>query len=119
MSFDKDLRGALKSDDVGKLALLLKFPFRGNDALGSYYLHDAASGSGRLKEIFTGPVRDAVANTRVESVWCNYTGITYGRGVIWINPDGDGYAIGAVNVLPAENQATLDLRLFAIPNDIA
>ena len=109
MSFDKDLRGAVKSDDVGKLALLLKYPFRVNDALGSYYLQDAASGSGRLKEIFTGPVRDAVANTRVESVWCNYTGITYGHGVIWINPDGDGYAIGAVNVLPGGESSNTGL----------
>ncbi len=98
VSFDKDLRGALKSEDVGKLALLLKYPFRVNDALGTYYLRDAASFSGRFKEIFGRAVRDAVSNTRLESVWCNYGGITYGNGVIWVNPDGDGYALETVNV---------------------
>lgn len=97
-SFDKDLRGALKTGDVGKVSLLLKYPFRVNDALGSYFLHDAAGLSGRFERIFTAAVRNAVLNSRPETVWCTYAGIAYGNGVVWVNPKGQSYAIETVNV---------------------
>lgn len=80
------------------LALLLKYPFRVNDDRGSYYLHDAASFSGRAREIFTPLVRETVLNQHVETIWCNYTGIMYGDGVVWVNPKDGGFAIEAVNI---------------------
>ena len=98
VSFDKELKEAIAKQDVGTLALLLRYPFRVNDERGSYYLHDAASFSARAQEIFTPAVRDVVLKQRVETIWCNYSGIMYGDGVVWVNPKDEGFAIEAVNV---------------------
>lgn len=106
LTFDKELKESLESKDSGKLALLLKYPFRINDDRGSYYLHDAASFSARAEEVFTASVRDAILKRGIEAIWCNYTGITYGDGVVWVNPTEQSFAIEAVN-LPAKSGRTV------------
>ena len=106
LTFDKELKESLSSGDRGKLALLLKFLFRVNDDRGAYYLHDPASFSARAEQIFTPSVRDAILKQRVEAIWCNYTGITYGNGVVWVNPRAENFAVEAVN-LPVQSERTV------------
>jgi len=98
LAFDKEFRESLAKQDVGALTLLLKYPFRVNDDRGTYYLHDAASFSGRAQEIFTPAVRDAVLKQHLENIFCNYSGISYGDGTVWVNSKDEGFAIEAVNV---------------------
>jgi hypothetical protein len=98
LAFDRELREALAKQDAGMMALMVKYPLRVNDERGSYYIHDAASLDGRIQEIFTSAVRDTVLKERSDTVWCNYTGITYGNGVLWINLTGDHYAVQTVNL---------------------
>ena len=97
LAFDRELRDALSRQDAGKMALLVKYPLRINDDRGSYYLHDPHSVGGRYSEIFTPPIRDAVLKQQADTVWCNYSGIMYGDGAVWINPKGQGFAIEAIN----------------------
>ncbi len=98
LSFHQDLKDAVHSRDLGKLALLLRYPFRVNDDRGAYYLHDAASFSGRVDQIFTPPVRDSILNQDAKAVWCNYAGIMFGNGVVWIEPRGESFGIASINV---------------------
>jgi hypothetical protein len=98
IAFDRELRDALSRQDAGVMALLVDYPFRVNDDRGSYYLHDAASLAARFGEIFTPAVRETVLKQRPETVWCNFSGITYGNGVLWIHPKAGSFAIEAINL---------------------
>jgi hypothetical protein len=96
--FNKELMGAIEGSDAGKVALLVNYPLRINDARGTYYIRDAASLQGRLGEIFTPPVRAAVSTQKLDTSDCHPDRFMYGRGDVWVELTDQGYAITAVNV---------------------
>jgi hypothetical protein len=102
-AFDSELRSALSTQDGGAMALLVKFPLRINDGRGSYYLNDAASLQARFQDVFPSPIRDAVLKQGRETIHCNYRGIMYGDGIVWVNPTQKYYAIETIN-LPVGNE---------------
>ena len=104
-AFDREFREALSKQDAGIMALLVNSSLRINDDRGSYYLDDPTSLQLRFQEIFPPNVRDIILKQRPETVWCNYTGIMYGDGVVWVTFTGHRYAIETVN-LPVASRPT-------------
>ena len=98
LAFDQELRGALSKQDAGMMALLVKFPLRINDEGGRYYLDDPASLQARFQEVFPSAIRRVVLDQRPETVFCNYAGIMYGNGALWVTRVDDRYAIETVNL---------------------
>lgn len=98
LAFDRELHAAISAQDSVAMALLVRYPLRINDDLGSVYLNDAASLQSRFQEIFPPAVRTTILNQKTRTLFCNHGGITYGNGVVWVNATGKRYAIEAVNV---------------------
>jgi hypothetical protein len=99
LQFDHDLRDAVEKNDAEKLALLVQYPLMVGYDRGRIYIHDAGSLQGHLKEIFTPAIRKAILSTKRDNIWCNYTGIAYGRDMtnVWVNVTDQGYFVMTIN----------------------
>lgn len=107
LAFDKELRSALSTHDVGAVALLVNYPLRVGDDRGRYFIPDAASLQGRFDDIFTPAVRDVILKQSLDGIFCKSGGIMYGRGEIWVTATGQHrYAIETVNVPAASHEET-------------
>jgi hypothetical protein len=96
--FDKELRGALGTADVARIALLVEYPLRVNDEGGSFYIHDAASLHGHFGEIFTPKVRKAIVGHPLEAEQCGAYTVRYRNGEVWVNLYERSYRISSINV---------------------
>lgn len=91
LTFDRELRAALSTQDAASLALLVDFPLRVNPPdRATISLDNQAALQVRFQEVFSPAVRKAVLNQKTEEVFCKYTGIMYGRGELWIQAIGQG-----------------------------
>lgn len=97
--FDNELRDAIRSNDVARIALLADYPLRINDEKGSFYIHDAASLQSRYKEIFTPAVQRAILQQPAGPDACGTYTFGYGNGEVWVNQYARGYAISSINIL--------------------
>jgi hypothetical protein len=97
-AFDRDLRDAIAKRDIGRLAALVQFPLRVTDDRGMVFVHDARSLQGRFEDIFTPAIRKAILSSTPDTIWCNYTGISYGEGQIWVNVTDNGYFVMTINL---------------------
>ena len=102
LNFDRDLRDTLGKRDFGRLAALVQFPLRVTDDRGMMFIHDSRSLQLRFEEIFTPDIRKAILSSTPDTIWCNYTGISYGNGLVWVNVTDKGYFVMTVN-LPANH----------------
>jgi hypothetical protein len=98
VAFDRELRSALSRHDTAVMAQLVRYPLRINTYRGSYHLEDAASLQSRFEEVFPLAIRQAVLDQRRETINCNYRGIMYGNGDVWVNWMDQRYAIEAINL---------------------
>ncbi len=96
--FDRELRTALSKEDTEMTALLVTYPLRVGDERGSYSIGDPSSLQRRFPEVFPSEVRQIVLKQRPETVFCNYTGIAYGNGNVWVTVTNQGYVVQAVNL---------------------
>ncbi len=103
LAFDQELRVALSKQDAGMMALLVENPLRVSDAHGNYSVDDPRSVQLRFRKIFTPAIQRVVLQQHPEAVWCNYTGIMYGDGNVWVHFSDMGYKVATVNV-PAATQ---------------
>jgi hypothetical protein len=90
LAFDAELRYALKRPDPAAVALLVAYPLRVNDDLGSWYVHDAASLAARFQRIFGPALVAAVLDNRPEALSCSSEGVMYDNGTLWVNFVEDG-----------------------------
>lgn len=98
LAFDRELRAAVTARDPAAVALLARFPLRVNTGHGSYSLNDPAILQARFQEVFSPAVRRAILDQKPAEVFCNYTGVMYGSGQVWVNTGKYGYAIQAINL---------------------
>lgn len=98
LAFDRDFRHAIKENDAAKLWLLVDRPLRVNFGAGDTIgIQSAASLQQRLDEIFTPKVVGAVLGQRPGDPWCNYRGLTYGHGTVWVTHGEAGFVVFAIN----------------------
>jgi|GEM_PF-3234189 len=98
LQFDRDLRHALKNNDQVALSLLIRYSVRVNLGFGaSAFLNETALFGDRYDEIFSPELRSRVLANDTEQTFCNWDGISYGAGDLWVNRDDQGYAIRTVN----------------------
>ncbi len=105
LKFHQELRSALAKPDKAALALLVSFPLRVHHADGSATtLANARALQTRFDQVLPQPVRSAVLDQKLETLFCKYTGVMYGRGEIWIRllgqDESQRYRITTIN-LPA------------------
>jgi hypothetical protein len=105
LEFDREFRYALSNQNAGVMALLVRPSLRVSDDRGSFRLDDPRSLQLRFQEIFTPAVRETVLKEKPEKLWCNYNGVSYGNGVVWVNYASQRYAIETVNVPPSADAA--------------
>jgi hypothetical protein len=99
LAFDRDFRDAIERQDTGKLALLTQFPLMVNDAGGATEIPSADSLQGHFAQIFTPAIRHIILSSTHDSLWCNYTGISYNAaGNVWINVTNQGFFLMTVNM---------------------
>lgn len=98
LQFDRDLRHALENNDRVALSLLISYSVRVNVGFGaSALLNEAAIFGDRYDEILSPGLRSKVLAQGPEQTRCNWNGISYGNGSLWVNPDDHGYAIWVIN----------------------
>lgn len=112
LAFDRELRAAMSKQDAVAATFLVKHPLRINDDRGSFYLNDAASLQSRFQEVFPPTVRTTILNQPSETLFCNYGGIMYGSGIVWVNLTGKRYAIETINVRPSAPPATAKIEFI-------
>jgi hypothetical protein len=110
LQFDKELRTALAQGDAAKMALLSDYPLRVGDYARGYLIPDPASLQGHFDKIFPPSLRKQLASEPFEKIWCNYTGITYSNGVLWVQPTDHGYRLHSINLPPAKKLSELPPR---------
>lgn len=98
LTFDKELREAIASGDVARIALLVDYPLRVNDDGGGFYIDDARSLSGHFDNVFTPTVRKAILTQEVDAQYCGAYKLIYGLGEAVVNLYGRGYRVGSINI---------------------
>jgi hypothetical protein len=106
LMFDRDLREAIEKKDAGKLALLVDFPLRIDDDHGAIFIHDAASLQGHFELAFPPAIRQAILSSTRDEIGCNYAGIDYGDGRVWVNVTDRGFFLMTVNLPPDKSSQT-------------
>lgn len=114
LAFDHDLRDAIQRRDVSKLSVLVQFPLRVTDDRGMMFIHDARSLQGYFDQIFTPAIRQSILSSTHDTVGCNYAGIDYGDGRVWINVTDKGYFLMTVNLPKAHPSKTATPRTVAM-----
>lgn len=114
LAFDHDLREAIEKQDAGKLALLVEFPLRVDEDGEAIFIHDARSLEGHFEQIFTPEIRKTILSATHDDISCNYAGIDYGNGEVWVNVTDKGYFLMTVNLpstktAPARKAQKVDL----------
>lgn len=107
LDFDRELRAALSTMDPSAIALLVRLPLRVNlPEGGAMELRDVRSLQARLAETWPAEVRSGVLNQKTGDFFCNYTGIMYGHGQVWVEPASESmagaYRVVVVNLPAAE-----------------
>lgn len=97
-AFSRELNAALKQGDIGKVALMVRYPLRVNDRRGTYFIEDDASLRGRFADIFTPAVQNVIATQKLYRADCASFSYWYGRYDVYIVNRDMMYAIEAVNV---------------------
>lgn len=112
--FDHDLRNAIEKRDVSKLAVMVQFPLRVTDDRGIIFIHDARSLQGYFDQIFTPAIRQSILSSTHDTIGCNYAGIEYGDGRVWINVTDKGYFVMTVNLPKADQNNAAVTRTVAM-----
>ena len=86
------------------VSFLVDFPLRVNHAGTSISIEEAATLQARFQEILPEVVRSDVLGQDPETFFCNWTGLMYGKGEIWIRATDQRYTVSAIN-LPLENES--------------
>lgn len=101
LAFDQELRAALDTEDTVALSLLVDFPLQVNGTSGgSIAIVGPSTLQARFREAFPEAVRAAVANQKVDEIFCNWTGLMYGNGLVWVSEIGHRYAVRSINIPP-------------------
>ena len=114
LMFDHDLREAIKNQDAGRLALLIDFPLRIDDDHGAIFIHDAASLQGHLELSFPPAIRQAILSSTRDEIGCNYAGIDYGDGRVWVNVTDRGFFLMTVNLPPGKSSQTQESNAVSL-----
>ena len=80
--FDREIHEAVNKLDKGKVALLVNYPLRVNSA--------RAATTSKIQLSFT-------VCSKTSTLACPGGGIMYGNGTIWVEDNGHGYGISAIN----------------------
>lgn len=118
LKFDNELRDAITTADVARIALLVEYPLRVNDGAGSFYIHDPASLQGHFGEIFTPAVRKAILQQHVDAEDCGEYTMMYGSGNVWVTLYERGYRISSINASTRREQSKA-LVEFACRTDVS
>lgn len=98
LAFDSDLRKAIETRDIGRLALLILFPLRISDGRGDYYIHDIRALEGHFDQVFPPAFRKQLLATSRDGIECTYAGIRYGdEPLVWVDAIDRGYFLAGVN----------------------
>lgn len=98
LAFDRELRVALSKQDPVAMSLLVYFPLKVNHAGTTISIEDPATLQARFQEIFPASVRSTVLDQELETVFCNWSGIMYGSGRVWIRALEQRYALSTINL---------------------
>lgn len=98
LAFDRELRVALSKQDPAVMSLLVAFPLTVNHAGTTISIEDPATLQARFQEIFPASVCSTVLDQEPETVFCNWSGIMYGSGSVWIRALEQRYALSTINL---------------------
>jgi len=94
LRFDHDLRAAIETQESARLAPLILFPLRVNYAGDKHLsLKDDAGLRKQFPGVFSAAVRAAIAQQKIDALFCRDQGIMYGDGEIWIGVVGTGSSV--------------------------
>lgn len=110
--FHNELRTAITRRDIAATALLVRFPLTINFYDGSSIsLNNLTAFQSRFAEVFSPTVSSAILKQKLNNIFCNYNGIMYGRGEVWVeavDTRGKGrYRLTTINVPSRGNQGPL------------
>ena len=120
LAFDRELRVALSMQDPVVVSFLVDFPLRVNHAGTSISIEEAATLRARFQEILPEVVRSDVLGQDPETFFCNWTGLMYGKGEIWIRATDQRYTVSAINLpleIESERSRTTPRLIFVCKAD--
>jgi hypothetical protein len=97
IKFAESLKSA---NTVETLSPLISYPLRVNKTSKKHYIiKNEASLKAHFSEIFTAKILAAIRDNGPEATFCNYQGLTFGHGAIWINNRHGKPGIFSVNTI--------------------
>jgi hypothetical protein len=86
------------ANTVETLSPLISYPLRVNKTSKKHYIiKNEASLKVHFNEIFTAKILAAIHDNGPEATFCNYQGLTFGHGAVWINKRNGKPGIFVVN----------------------
>jgi len=103
LNFDRVLRKAIQNGDSATAAELSDYPLSVNYGSGvTISIDTPATFQARFDEMFPDYARKAVLDNKPDQLWCNWEGVMYGNGVVWVSLTGKSnssrYRIAAINL---------------------
>lgn len=109
LNFDRVLRAAIQSGDTATVAMLSGYPLAINKGKSSISIDTPATLQSQFDQIFPDHIRKMILNEKPEQVFCNWEGVMYGNGAVWVSLTGEGnatrYRIAAINLEEPEKDA--------------
>lgn len=97
LRFFDQLQAAAKARDKAALAALVIYPLRVN-AKQTRYMRKPADLEKNFDTVFTPQILGAIAAQKLDALFCNYSGIMYGNGEVWVIGSGERIGIISINL---------------------
>ena len=96
LTFFPLLTKAAQSSDPKKLAPFIHFPLKVN-GIKTYEIKNQKDFEDKFKLIFSQKLLSVLVEQKMDKLFCQYQGIMYGNGEIWVNKKNGKLGITAIN----------------------
>lgn len=102
LNFDRVLRKAIQDGDAATAAMLSDYPLGVHKGPASISIDTPVTFQSQFDEIFPDYVRKTILSEKPEQLSCNWEGVMYGNGVVWVSLTGEAntsrYRIATINL---------------------
>ena len=90
------LKEAVKTKDPKKISPFMLYPFKVNGKT-TIKIKDAQEFEAKFKTLFTEKIIAVISNQTIEDLFCQYQGVMFGDGEVWVQKINGKVGISAIN----------------------
>jgi hypothetical protein len=90
------LKEAVKSKDPKRISSFMLYPFKVNGK-NIFKIHNTQEFEAKFKILFNEKIISAISQQKIEDLFCQYQGVMFGDGEVWIQKTNGKVGISAIN----------------------